>query len=100
MERKKGRGRPFQRFADTLRMKVELGFHFHSIHQFLKKWPIQLEETLNRLIFRPGIDIGSNLRLFLGPAKLVLRIVDERAAALSCFPKVCQQSVWRKSIIL
>ena len=47
-------------------MKAELKFPFHSVHQFLEKWPIQREETLNRLIFRPGIDSGSNLRLLLG----------------------------------
>ena len=79
-------------FFDTLRMKVESGFPFHSIHQFLEKWPIQREETLNRLIFRPGIDRGNNILLLLGPAKPVLRIADERAKALSYFPGVCRRT--------
>ena len=81
-----------KRIFDTLRMKAELKFPFHSVHQFLEKWPIQREETLNRLIFRPGIDRGSNILLLLGPAKPVLRIADERAKALSYFPGVCRQS--------
>ena len=42
------------------------------------------------LILRPQIDRGSGFQLLLGPAKPVLRIVDERAAALSYFLGVCR----------
>ena len=42
------------------------------------------------LILRPQIDRGSGFQPLLEPAKPVLRIVDERAEALSYFPGVCR----------
>jgi len=64
---------------------------FRWDHQFAVKMalPGKMPEAL---ILRPQIDRGSNILLLLGPAKPVLRIVDERAKALSYFPGVCLQS--------
>ena len=45
------------------------------------------------------IDRGSGFQPLLEPAKPVLRIEDERAAALSCFLVVCRQSGGRASAL-
>ena len=48
--------------------------------------------SLEMLILRPQIDRGSGFQPLLEPAKPVLRMVDERAKALSYFSGVCRQA--------
>ena len=57
---------------------------FRWKHQFAVKWHFQAIQPGNAILQQ--IDSGSNILLLLGPAKPVLRIVDERAKALSYFP--------------
>ena len=78
-----------KRVFDTLRMKAESGFRFHSMHQFLVKWRFQALTGSEPLILRPGIDSGSGFQPLLGDVHIAAcGLKSKGLRALRCIPRV------------